>query len=138
MKSALAPAKNITMLPSDKDIVSAASQVHSLTSKKVKVIPTRNVSQCIAAFLALNYDLNFKQNAQAMEIAANRVKTIEITKAVRGPRLDGLEIGKGQFIAIPDHEKLVARGDKAADIILEALAKVGAKRAEIVTLYCSV
>ena len=130
-----APSKNVILLPNNKNIVSAASQIYSLTAKKVKVIPTRNIPQGIAAFLAFNYDLNLEQNAQAMERAVSRVKAVEITRAVRGTRLDGLEIKKGQFIAILDDEKLIARADKTGDVILEALGKAGAEKAEIITVY---
>jgi DAK2 domain fusion protein YloV len=130
-----APSDNIILLPNNKNIVSAASQVQSLTSKKVKVIPTRSIPQGIAAFLAFGYDLNMEQNAKIMEKATNRVKTIEVTRAVRGTRLNGLEVKKGQFIAILGDEKLIASADKIADVILEALGKVGMEKAEIVTVY---
>jgi dihydroxyacetone kinase-like predicted kinase len=99
------------------------------------VIPTRNIPQGIAAFLAFNYDMNLEQNAQAMEKAINKVKTIEVTRAVRGTCLNGLEIRKGQFIAILNDEDLIARADKIGDVILEALDKAGAEKAGIVTVY---
>ena len=130
-----APSDNVILLPNNKNIVSAASQVRSLTSKKVKVVPTRNIPQGIAAFLALGYDMNLEKNAQAMEKAIKRVKAIEFTRAVRGTRLGGLEIKKGQFIAMLDDEDLIARADKARDVVLEALGKAGAEKAEIVTVY---
>jgi DAK2 domain fusion protein YloV len=130
-----APSGNIILLPNNKNIVSAASQVQSLTSKKVKVIPTRNISQGIAAFLAFDYDMNLEQNAQVMEKAISKVKAIEVTRAMRGTRLNGLEIKKGQFIAILNDEDLIARADKIRDVIFEALGKAGAEKAGIVTVY---
>jgi len=130
-----APSDNVILLPNNKNIVSAASQIHSLTSKKVKVIPARNIPQGIAAFLAFDYDMNLEQNAQAMEKTINRVKAIEVTRAVRGTRLNGLEIRKGQFIAILNDEDLIARADKVRDVILEALGKAGAEKAGIITIY---
>jgi DAK2 domain fusion protein YloV len=130
-----APSNNIILLPNNKNIVSAASQVQSLTSKKVKVVPTRNIPQGIAAFLAFDYDLNLEQNAQVMEKAISKVKAIEVARAVRRTRLNGLEIKKGQFIAILNDEDLMARADKIGDVILEALGKAGAERAEIITVY---
>jgi len=130
-----APSDNIILLPNNKNIVSAASQVQSLTSKKVMVIPTRNIPQGIAAFLAFDYDMNLEQNAQVMEKAISKVKAIEVTRAVRGTRLNGLEIKKGQFIAILNDEDLMARADKIRDVILEALSKVEAEKAGIVTVY---
>jgi uncharacterized protein len=130
-----APSDNIILLPNNKNIVSAASQVQSLTSKKVKVIPTRNIPQGIAAFLAFDYDMNLEQNAQAMEKAVSKVRAIEVTRAVREARLNGLEIRKGQFIAILNDEDVIARADKIRDVILEALGKAGAEKAGIVTIY---
>jgi DAK2 domain fusion protein YloV len=130
-----APSNNIILLPNNKNIVSAASQVQPLTSKKVKVVPTRNIPQGIAAFLAFNYDMDVEQNVQAMEKATNKVKAIEVTRAVRRTRLNGLKIRKGQFIAILNDEDLIARADETVDVILEALGKAGVEKAGIVTVY---
>ena len=130
-----APSDNIILLPNNKNIMSAAAQVQSLTSKKVKVIPTRNIPQGVAAFLTFDYEMNLEENAQAMKKTINKVKAIEVTRAMRETRLDGLEIGKGQFIAILSDEDLIARADKIGDVILEALGKAGADKAEIVTIY---
>jgi dihydroxyacetone kinase-like predicted kinase len=130
-----APSDNIILLPNNKNIVSAAAQVQSLTSKKVKVIPTRSIPQGIAAFLAFDYDMDLEQNAQVMEKAISKVSAIEVTRAVRGTRLNGLEIKKGQFIAILNDEDVIARADKVGDVSREALGKAGAEKAGIVTVY---
>ena len=130
-----APSDNIILLPNNKNIVSAASHVRSLTSKKVKVIPTRNIPQGIAAFLAFGYDMNLEKNARAMEKAISKVQAIEVTRAVRETRLNDLEIRKGQFIALLNDEDLIARADKAGDVVLEALGKAGVEKAGIVTVY---
>jgi DAK2 domain fusion protein YloV len=133
-----APSDNIILLPNNKNIVSAAAQVRSLTTKNLKVIPTRNIPQGIAAFLAFGYDLNLEQNARAMEKATSRVKAIEVTRAVRTTRIDGLEIRKGQFIAILNDEDLIARAEKAEEAIFDALGKAGADKAAIITIYCGI
>jgi hypothetical protein len=130
-----APSNNVILLPNNKNIVSAASQIQPLTSKKVRVIPTRNIPQGIAAVLAFNYDTDLEQNAQAMEEAVNKVKAIDITRAVRGTRVNGLEIRRGQFIAILNDEDLIAQADKIQDVILAALDKAEAEKAKIVTIY---
>jgi DAK2 domain fusion protein YloV len=129
------PSDNIILLPNNKNIVSAASQVQSLTAKKVKVIPTRNIPQGIAAFLSFNYDLDLEQNSKAMEKVIGEVRAIEVTRAARETRLNDLEIKKGQFIAILNDEDLIARADKIGDVIFEALGKAGAEKAGIITIY---
>ncbi|HEU65340.1 MAG TPA: DAK2 domain-containing protein [Chloroflexi bacterium] len=133
-----APSNNIILLPNNKNIVSAASQIHSLTSKKVKVLPTRNIPQGIAALLAFDYEKNPEKNARVMEEAASKVRTIEITRAVRRTRVNDLEIEKGQFIAILDDEDLIAGADKEESVILEALGKAGVKEEGIITVYYGV
>jgi dihydroxyacetone kinase-like predicted kinase len=60
---------------------------------------------------------------------------MEVTRAVRETRLNGLEIKKGQFIAILNDEDLIARADEVGDAILEALGKAGADKAGIITVY---
>ena len=130
-----APSDNVILLPNNKNIVSAAAQVRSLTSRNLRVIPTRNIPQGIAAFLAFGYDLDLEQNAGAMEKAISSVKVIEVARAVRATRLNGLEVKKGQFIAILDDEDLVARAVKVGDVVLEALGKAGADTAGIITVY---
>jgi DAK2 domain fusion protein YloV len=130
-----APSDNIILLPNNKNIVSAATQVQSLTSKNVKMIPTRNIPQGVAAFLAFGYDLNLEQNVKAMEKAAGRVEAIEVTRAARETRLKGLRIRKGQFIAILNDEDLIAKADKVVDVTLEGLGKAGADKATIITVY---
>jgi hypothetical protein len=49
--------------------------------------------------------------------------------------MDGTKIRKGQFIAIKNDKALVAAGDELADVVLEALTRVQAAEAELVTLY---
>ena len=96
-----------------------------------------NASQCKDTLLAYSADNrvisprshNFYKNY------TDKVKTIEVTRAMRETRLDGLEIRKGQFIAILSDEGLIARADKIGDVILEALGKAGADKAGIVTIY---
>ena len=130
-----APSDNIILLPNNKNIIPTASQLESLTVKKVKVIPTRTIPQGIAALLAFNYDLNLEDNVRSMEETITTVRTVEITKAVRKTQLNGLKIKKGQFIAILNDEELIASSNNMTDLIFDALTKADIERAEMVTIY---
>ena len=129
------PPQKIILLPNNKNIILAASQVHSLTSKEIAVIPSRTMPQGIAALIAFNYEGGIEENVQAMEEAVATVKTVEITEAARSTQLQGLKIKKGQAIAIVDDENLVAAGDNTAEVLFEALDKAGIESAEVVTVY---
>ena len=130
-----APANNVILLPNNKNIISAASQLQSLTSKKVKIIPTTTMPQGIAACLAFNYTMSLEENIRLMEEATHKVKTITITKAARKARLNKLEIKRGQFIAILNDEELVAAGDTMENVILEAIDKAGTTGVQVITIY---
>jgi len=129
------PAQKVIVLPNNKNIVLAASQVHSLTQKEVAVIPTRTMPQGIAALIAFNYEGGLEENVQSMNEAIKTVKTVEITEAARSTQVQGLKIKKGQFIAIVDDENLLAAGNNLNEVLFEALDKVGTGSAEVVTVY---
>ncbi|TET42216.1 MAG: DAK2 domain-containing protein [Dehalococcoidia bacterium] len=131
----LAPSNNIILLPNNKNIIPTVSQVEKLTSKEVRVIPSRTIPQGIAAFLAFTYDMDLDENARVMEEAIRGVRTLAITKAIRNVHLDGLEIKKGYFIAILDDEALIASGDNTSDVILKALEKTDIANVEMITIY---
>jgi DAK2 domain fusion protein YloV len=130
-----APSDNVIILPNNKNIILSACQVGYLTSKMLRIIPTRTIPQGIAAFLAFSYEMGLEENARIMEQAITTVKTIEITKAVRKTQVNGLKIKKGKPIAVLDDEDLIATGDKMLDVIFEALDKTEAEKAGMITIY---
>jgi DAK2 domain fusion protein YloV len=129
------PSQKVILLPNNKNIILAASQVHSLTAKELAVIPTKTMPQGIAALIAFNYEGGLEENVQAMKEAITTVKTVEITEAARSTQLHGLKIKKGQLIAIVDDENLVAAGNNLDEVLFEALDKAGIGSAEVVTVY---
>ena len=131
----LAPSDNVILLPNNKNIIPTASQVERLTSKKVRVIPSRTIPQGIAASLAFSYDMDLEQNSRIMEEATKGVRTLALTKAIRNVQLNGLEIKKGYYIAILNDEALVGSGNNASDVVLKALEKTNTANVEIITVY---
>jgi DAK2 domain fusion protein YloV len=113
------PSQKVILLPNNKNIVLAASQVQPLTSKEVAVIPTRTMPQGIAALIVFNYEGGMEENVKVMEEAVATVKTVEITEAARTTQVQGLKIKKGQVIAVVDDEKLVAAGDNIDEVLFE-------------------
>ncbi|MBA7481795.1 hypothetical protein ES707_17272 [subsurface metagenome] len=124
----------VIILPNNKNIVLTAEQVQSLTAKSIEVMPTETIPQGIAALLAIDYEADLKTNAKLMRKAKSAVKSIEITRAVRSAKLDGLSIKKKQAIGFLDGN-LIAVGDNTSNVLNEVLAKADLNNAEIITLY---
>ena len=129
------PSDRVVVLPNNKNIILTASQIQELTSKTVVAIPTRTLPQGIAALLAFNYEGTLEDNVEAMQEAAGIVKTLEITRAVRSTKLNGMKIKEGQVIGIVDDDIIVAAGDDVDGVLFKALEKMEVQTAEVITLY---
>jgi dihydroxyacetone kinase-like predicted kinase len=69
-----------------------------------------------------------------MERAAKRVRTVEVTRAVRAVRFDGVQVDEGAPIALIDG-RLVASGANLMDVAITALEQAEADRCELITVY---
>jgi DAK2 domain fusion protein YloV len=128
------PSEKVIILPNNKNIVLTASQVQSLTSKTIEVVPTRTIPQGVAALLAFDYEADLETHAQNMDKAKSAVKTIEVTRAVRSTRLGGLDIKKKQAIGFLDGD-LVTVADKTEEVLTKVLARVNLDETEVITIY---
>ena len=124
----------VIILPNNKNVVLTAQQVKGLTDKKVEIVPTHTIPEGVSALLAFDYEADFDTNVKLMKEAQGRVKTVEITQAVRPANLNGLRIRKKQTIGLLDDD-LLAAGNDAGDVLNKILAKVNLRKSEIVTVY---
>ncbi len=129
-----APTDQVIVLPNNKNIIMTAQEAAQSSPKNVAVVPTTTIPQGICALLALNYDADLTANRHAMEQAARRVKTAEITKAVRDSHLDGLDVHNGEIIGLVD-DQLVATGSCVDDVVVATLEKMVAPHIELLTFY---
>ncbi len=127
-------ADKVIILPNNKNIVLTAGQVHSLTKKSIKVVPTKTVPQGVAALLAFDYESDFETNAKVMEKARGSVRTIEITRAIRTTKIGDMRIRKNQAIGLLDTD-LAAVGNTALDVLHKVLDEIDIEEAEVVTVY---
>jgi uncharacterized protein len=124
----------VIILPNNKNIILTANQVHTLTKKSVKVVPTKTVPQGVAALLAFDYESDFETNAKAMEKARGGIRTIEITRAIRSTKIGDMKIAKNKAIGLLDTD-LVAVGNTALDVLNKVLSEIELEDAEVVTIY---
>jgi DAK2 domain fusion protein YloV len=128
------PSEKVIILPNNKNIISTASQVQSLTQKKIKVVPTKTIPQGVVALLAFDYEADFNTNADLMEKSLSTVKTIEVTRSVRTTKVNKISIKRRQPIGILDDE-LVAAGDTNLDVINKVLDIIDLDASEVITIY---
>ena len=94
------PARNVFVLPNNKNIIMAAEQAVSLADRNVLVLQTRTIPQGMSAMLAFDESLDAEGNRIAMTRAFEKVSTGQITFAARDSEIDGHTIRKGEVLAL--------------------------------------
>lgn len=104
-----AKAEQVIILPNNGNIVMAANQAKELAEKPVVVVPTKHITQGIAALMDFDPEQTAEENAEAMQAAAELVKNAQITYAVRDSSADGQDIHEGDILGICDGKITVVR-----------------------------
>ncbi len=102
------PANSVILLPNNKNIIPVAEQVAPLTSKTVRVIPTKGVAEGLAASMQYDPSGDADANATAMRSAAVAVASGEVTRAVRRSSCDIGPIAEGDWLGIGRDDGIVA------------------------------
>ncbi len=128
-------AKNIFILPNNKNIILAANQAKSLTEdKNIFVIPTRTVPQGITAVINYVPEKSPEENAQVMEQEIETVKTGQITYAVRDTHIEDKVIFAGDIMGVGDHS-ILAVGKDIDEVAEETVARMMSDEAELISIY---
>lgn len=116
------PARNIFVLPNNKNIIMAAEQAVKLTDRNVIVLQTRTIPQGITAMLAFDESSDFRTNGANMTKALDNVGSGSITFAVRDSDFEGRQIKKGEILAMENGKLAFVEKD-----VTKALIKITKK-----------
>jgi DAK2 domain fusion protein YloV len=98
-------AERVIVLPNNKNIVMAANAAATVADRPSTVVPTHSVPEAFGALLALEPDQSdLGATAAAMGEAAARVRTGEVTTAVKRASSKAGKIKAGQVIGIANDE----------------------------------
>ena len=116
------PAKNVIVLPNNKNIILAAEQtVPMVNDRNVIIVPTRTIPQGMTALLNFDPEISADSNAQLMMDAARNVGTGLVTFAARNSEFGGKKIKEGDIIALENGKLTIT--EKSAVKALVKLAK---------------
>ncbi len=127
-------ADNVIVLPNNRNVILSAQQAKTLSRKNVFVIPTKTIPQGIASLLAFNYQADATTNAQIMEQAFGHVQTVEVTRAVRAARVNGVAINEGDVIGLVNGDLKIS-GSDYRQVVMGALESLPLDESEILTIY---
>ncbi len=111
----------IFVFPNNKNIIMAANQAKEISDKNIIVIPTKNIPQCVCSMVCFSPSKSAEQNEAAMNKAISKVKTGQITYAVRDTQIDDLKINEGDILGL--FEGKISTTGKNPEDVLKTLAQ---------------
>ena len=128
-------ADTIFILPNNSNIILAAQQAKDLTEdKEIVVIPSKTVPQGITAIINYVFDKSAEENQERMMEEMARVKTGQVTYAVRDTNLDGKEIRQGDIMGIGD-KTILSVGSDISDTTIELIEQLIDDESELISVY---
>ncbi len=130
-----ANADAVLVLPNNANVHLAARRIREVANDvDVHVVPTRNAAEGVAALVELDPDRSAAENAAAMSAAAARLRSFQVTEAVRDAKVGDRKVKRGQTIVLdPDEGLVAADGDRTR--ALRAAVATLPPGVELVTLY---
>ena len=129
-------AKDIIVLPNNKNILLAAEQAAKVYDKaNIHVIPTKNFMQGYAALSLISPGISDVASiVSAATSSAESVIDGEITRAIRDVSIDGIEIHENDYMIISGG-KIISTADNAEDAVMKMLEESDIDFCEIITLF---
>lgn len=130
----LVNARNVILLPNNKNILMAAQSAAEATEVAVKVVETKTLPQGFTSLLAFDPSRDLDSNAQAMTASLADVKSGSITTAVRDTTIDGLEIHENDNLGMVDGKIVVSNPDMM-ETLESTFERMLDEDSEIVIIY---
>ena len=128
-------ADTVFILPNNKNILLAANQAKALVEdKEIIVIPTKTVPQGITAIINFMPDADAKMNEETMLEEIQRVKSGQVTYAVRDTHIDDKEIHEGDIMGIGD-KGILAVGKGIEETTKAMLEQLVDEESELISIY---
>ena len=127
-------ARQVVILPNNKNIIPVAQQIDELSTKEVRVVPTCSMPEALAALVSYDPEASAETNARTMTAAAEAVTTGEVTQAVRDTNTDAGAVTTGDWIGIVRGDGIVAIAGSVVSASTELLSHIVGEDAELLTV----
>jgi DAK2 domain fusion protein YloV len=116
------PGEEVVVLPNNPNVKLAAGQAAEMADRPVRVVPTRNAAEGIAALLEVDPGLGASGNAEPMLEAGRALRTLLVTEAIRDAVVSGRRVKRGQTMALDPDDGLLAADEDREKALLGGLA----------------
>lgn len=127
-------ARNIIILPNNKNILMAAQSAAEVIDQPAAVVETKTIPQGLTSLLAFDESKSIEENYERMSASLGDVVSGSVTTAVRDTMIDGLEIHENDNLGMVDGKIVVSNPDMM-ETLEETFAQMLDEDSEIVTIY---
>ena len=127
-------ARNIIILPNNKNILMAAQSAAEVIDQPAAVVETKTIPQGLTSLLAFDESKSIEENYERMSASLVDVASGSVTTAVRDTTIDGLEIHENDNLGMVDGKIVVSNPDMM-ETLEETFAHMLDEDSEIVTIY---
>ena len=127
-------ARNIIILPNNKNILMAAQSAAEVIDQPAAVVETKTIPQGLTSLLAFDESKSIEENYERMSASLGDVASGSVTIAVRDTTIDGLEIHENDNLGMVDGKIVVSNPDMM-ETLEETFAHMLDEDSEIVTIY---
>ena len=127
-------ARNIIILPNNKNILMAAQSAAEVIEQPAAVVETKTIPQGLTSLLAFDESKSIEENYGRMSASLGDVLSGSVTTAVRDTTIDGLEIHENDNLGMVDGKIVVSNPDMM-ETLEETFAHMLDEDSEIVTIY---
>ena len=127
-------ARNIIILPNNKNILMAAQSAAEVIDQPAAVVETKTIPQGLTSLLAFDESNSIEENYERMSASLGDVVSGSVTTAVRDTTIDGLEIHENDNLGMVDGKIVVSNPDML-ETLEETFAHMLDEDSEIVTIY---
>ena len=127
-------ARNIIILPNNKNILMAAQSAAEVIEQPAAVVETKTIPQGLTSLLAFDESKSIEENYERMSASLGDVVSGSVTTAVRDTTIDGLEIHENDNLGMVDGKIVVSNPDMM-EALEETFAHMLDEDSEIVTIY---
>ncbi|MFM8563000.1 MAG: DAK2 domain-containing protein [Acidimicrobiia bacterium] len=127
-------AQQVVVLPNNKNIIPVAEQLDALTTKEVRVVPTRSMPEALAALVVYDPEAGVDEHVASMVSSTEAMVTGEVTRAVRDSASEVGAVTVGDWIGLVRGDGIVAVSGSLEDAVVALLAHLVDESREIVTI----
>lgn len=127
-------ADKIIVFPNNSNVYFSALQTKELTEKKVEVIPTKSIPECITSLTMVDKNKSFEEIINDLKEYIQNIRVVEVTKSIRDTIFNGTKINEGDYIAIFD-EKIVGNKESPEKSLIEMLKTIEIEDGTLISIY---